>query len=655
MTVASLALVFWPLLKSGVSGEEFSREATNHSHEVEVYKDQLKEVENDLKQGMLTKDEAEAAKLEISRRMLASVEALEKSVAITEKSAKPKKTSSKSSKKMLKGKAAKLQFIVDRWDRLSQRHQHSVLISGVGVTLMALGLYAGLGSPSSEDQPYAKRFANKATAPLKKKMATLEALVEKNPKDGKSWEKLAALYMNASSFHKAAFSFRQAMKSLGENTSRLTGFAEATIMVNKGKVTEPSRLAYQRALKLDPELVEPRIRLAMGMEQRGDIKNAVKAYRDSLKRSRKNAPWVPFLEKRLAALTGKPVKRPLTAEEKKIEALIAKVEVSLKKNPKAGRGWDVIAPVYLSRGHYKKALNAFEKAIALLGESGKRFSGMGEAITLLNEGTITPKAEAYFKKALKFDTDLVEPRIRLAMGLEQKGSWKEARKEYQYIIDKGGKNAPWSPIIEERLKIVTAQLNGTVSKGPSAEQVRDAQSMSGTDRQAFINQMVARLAGRLEKNGNDLGGWLKLMNAYNVQGKKQKIAEAYSKASKIFGSDAAAMAQLNASAQRFGVASNAVSQAPMIKKGPNAEQVKSAMSMSGTDRQAFINQMVARLAGRLDKNGNDLGGWMKLMRVYMVQGRKAEAQTALAKARKIFAGNNQALGQLGGAAQALGL
>ncbi len=557
LTAAALALVFRPML-SAASSEDFSAEATNYSHELEVYKDQLREVENDLKQGMLTKAEVEAARLEISRRMLACVDGLEKAsgkkTSAKMTSQKEKSGSSKKHKPAQKAEnKGRFDGLQEKWDGLGENHKTSLLASVIGVSVLALGLYGGLGSPGDADQPYAKRFAKKVAAPLVKKAVDLTAHLEKNPKDGKSWEKLAAVYMSKNSFHKAAFSFRQAMKYLGENTSRLTGFAEATIMLNKGKVTEPAVAAYQRALKLDPELVEPRVRLAMGMEQRGDVANAVKGYRDIIRRSSKNAPWMPFIEKRLAKLTGKPVKRKLTAEDQKIIALIGKVEESLKKNPDAGRGWDVIAPVYLSRGDYKKSINAFQKAIALLGENAKRFSGLGEATTLLNNGTISPKAEAYFKKALKLDPAIIEPRIRLAMGLEQKGSLKEAQRAYQEIIERGGKKTPWYAIIKQRVDIVTAQLTGKAGKGPTAQQMRDAQSMSKNDKQSFINQMVARLASKLEDDGNDLGGWLKLMNAYNVQGRKSKVMEAYGKARRIFKGNSQALAQLDVAVKNFGL------------------------------------------------------------------------------------------------------
>jgi len=50
-------------------------------------------------------------------------------------------------------------------------------------------------------------------------------------------------------------------------------------------------------------------------------------------------------------------------------------------------------------------------------------------------------------------------------------------------------------------------------------------------------------------------------------------------------------------------------------------------------------QMVAGLAARLKADPNDAGGWQRLIRAYAVLGQPADAKTALADARKTFAGD----------------
>ncbi|PMX83578.1 c-type cytochrome biogenesis protein CcmI, partial [Pseudomonas sp. GW460-C3] len=64
MTVAAIFAVLWPLGRGG--------RRDNQGSEVAVYKDQLAEIERDLAAGLIAAPEAEAARIEISRRLLAA-------------------------------------------------------------------------------------------------------------------------------------------------------------------------------------------------------------------------------------------------------------------------------------------------------------------------------------------------------------------------------------------------------------------------------------------------------------------------------------------------------------------------------------------------------------------------------------------------------
>src|SRR5262249_40159783 len=80
-----------------------------------------------------------------------------------------------------------------------------------------------------------------------------------------------------------------------------------------------------------------------------------------------------------------------------------------------------------------------------------------------------------------------------------------------------------------------------------------------------------------------------------------------------------------------------------------------AQNMNPADRQAMIERMVQGLAARLDQQGDDLPGWLKLVRAYSVLDRKDDAQKALARAKSQFSGNMQAIEQLDALAAELGL
>jgi cytochrome c-type biogenesis protein CcmH len=109
-------------------------------------------------------------------------------------------------------------------------------------------------------------------------------------------------------------------------------------------------------------------------------------------------------------------------------------------------------------------------------------------------------------------------------------------------------------------------------------------------------------------------------------------------------------------AQAAGKAPEAA-QAPSAaaKAGPTAADVAAAEQMSPAGRQAMIESMVQGLADRLAKEGDDLSGWLKLVRAYAVLDRKTDALKALERAKSQFSGKPQALEQLDTLAVELGL
>jgi len=85
------------------------------------------------------------------------------------------------------------------------------------------------------------------------------------------------------------------------------------------------------------------------------------------------------------------------------------------------------------------------------------------------------------------------------------------------------------------------------------------------------------------------------------------------------------------------------------------EMMRSAENMSREERAQMIENMVAGLADRLEADGSDLDGWLRLMRAYKVLGKSGEAKQAAASARENFRDNPNALQRIDNAARQLGL
>src|SRR3954451_7098113 len=132
MTAFAVFAVLWPLGR----GTKPQREG----NEAAVYKDQLAEIDRDVSAGLIGASEAEAARVEISRRLLSAVDA---------ERAQPASA-----------------------DTTSRRAV--AVIAFVGLPLIALALYLPLGSPRLADFPLSERAQAPASQPLDNLVAQVE-------------------------------------------------------------------------------------------------------------------------------------------------------------------------------------------------------------------------------------------------------------------------------------------------------------------------------------------------------------------------------------------------------------------------------------------------------------------------------------------------
>ncbi len=239
------------------------------------------------------------------------------------------------------------------------------------------------------------------------------------------------------------------------------------------------------------------------------------------------APGLPAqpLNERLAAST----------TDAKTNDLVAKVEGALRKNPQDGRGWDVIAPVYMALNRYDDAASAYASAIRLLGESALRLQGFADARIRAENGLVPDDARAALTKLLASDANLREPRLWLALAKEQDGDRAGAIIDYRNLIKDAPADAPWRIAIAERLKRLEdgaqpqPNAEGTSAGQPAAISA-DGSAMSPDQRNAMINAMVDGLATRLKTEKSDLVGWQKLIRAYQVLGRADDVKKSISEA-----------------------------------------------------------------------------------------------------------------------------
>lgn len=225
--------------------------------------------------------------------------------------------------------------------------------------------------------------------------------------------------------------------------------------------------------------------------------------------------------------------QPLASRDQgqSIDAMIAEVEGHLARNPNDGRGWEVIAPVYLRLGRVEDAIKARRKALALNGETSERQAGLGEALVAAGDGKLTPEARKSFTRAVELDGGNIKARYFTGVAAEQDGQPAAAVEIWRAMLAAAPADAPWAEFIRQEVTRVSG------APGPSAEDVAAASQLAPEQQIAMVRTMVTRLAERLQRDGSDIEGWQRLVRSYMVLGDRDKALAAVGDARRALASE----------------------------------------------------------------------------------------------------------------------
>lgn len=237
-------------------------------------------------------------------------------------------------------------------------------------------------------------------------------------------------------------------------------------------------------------------------------------------------------------------------EQRSIESLVAQVESHLKRNPDDGRGWEVLAPVYMRIGRFDDAVRARRNALRLLGATAMREADLGEALAAAADGIVTAEAKAAFERAAAIDPADVRVAFYQGLAAEQDGRTSDAVRIWTELLARAPADAPYRELIASSLARIEPKED---APGPTAEDMAAAQNLSPEQRTAMVRGMVERLAGRLISDGSDLDGWRRLVRAYIVLGEADNARLAVAAARKALGGDPAKQRQFDEFAKALGI------------------------------------------------------------------------------------------------------
>ena len=262
------------------------------SKDLLIYKDQLVEVEKDLEKGVLSKSESDAARIEVSRRIL------------------------------LADKRSKLEK-----QTVSISQNHNKLITFIILIFILAGsfsIYAFLGNPSLPDMPLQARLAEikenrsqrisqeeaellvpdeiiEAPSDYLALVSKLRIAMKERPNDIQGLRLLALHEFRLGKYRSARKAHLKIINVLGETATAkdLIDFAEVMIVATNGYVSPEAEFILRRGLEMKPNDGRARYYSGLSMAQSGRPDVTLRLWENLLDEGPDDAPWIPLIKEQI--------------------------------------------------------------------------------------------------------------------------------------------------------------------------------------------------------------------------------------------------------------------------------------------------------------------------------------------------------------------
>jgi cytochrome c-type biogenesis protein CcmH len=371
LTAGVVGALLWTYRRADVEAGDAARA------DVAVYADQLEQIEADHARGLLSEAEAASARAEVARRLL-----------------------NRKAADGVGGTAAMP-------SRMSDRLTSTVLLA---IPVLAVALYAILGSPDLPDQPRSGRSPEQAARnQVDAMVARVEQRLREAPQDGTGWDVIAPIYLRLGRYGQAAEAYANANRLLGETPARLAGFAQAEILANNGVVNPNARAAAERLLAAEPGRLDARLWLTLGLEQDGKFDAALADYRALLAAPGMTEEMKAAIEQRIAFVErlarGETVEPPAgpaegpapqapADQQAMIEGMVARLAARLEADGRDPAGWAQLMRSYMVLGRPEAAAKALAAARAALKDDAAALKAVNDAAAELGvKGGREPEVE----------------------------------------------------------------------------------------------------------------------------------------------------------------------------------------------------------------------------------------------------------------------
>lgn len=334
LTLGACLAVMVPVIrgqKSGLAGND---------HNLEVFQDQLAELDRDIARGTIDGAEAEQARAEIGRRIL--------------------------------------KLAGERRDEDTPGGNVGRMVATAAIFALPLaswGIYAATGSPNLPDLPLQARISeDPQTASVNELVARAESHLSANPEDGRGWDVLAPIYYRMGRYDESAVAYRNAIRLLGANAAREANLGEAIAASAGGMMTADAVAALERALALEPAHPKARFLIAVGLAQEGRVEEAGQVWRAMMAELPSDSPWHNAAAQAVAEVTRTPPPGqtgneliPDNDQARMIDDMVAGLDRRLAENPDDAEGWQRLVHSYVVLGRRDEAADALARGLDALG------------------------------------------------------------------------------------------------------------------------------------------------------------------------------------------------------------------------------------------------------------------------------------------------
>jgi cytochrome c-type biogenesis protein CcmH len=469
-------------------------------YDLQVYRDQLGEVDRDLARGTIGPEEAGRLRTEVARRVLDADRAL---AGATPVAGAPRAAT---------------------W---------VAALAMVTVGVSALWLYDRIGAPGYPDLPNTERFAEaqrmrdarpsqasvEAKIPpapaaqvepgLLDLMTKLRAAVAARPDDLRGEQLLAQNEARLGNYPAAWKAQAQVIRIEGAKATAADYVSQAGLMIlaTNGYVSPEADQPLAKALQLDPRNGTARYYTGLMFAQTGRPDVAFQFWAPLLNEGPETAPWIA------------PVRAQIGEVAQLAGINYTPPPVPGAPGPSAG---DMQAAAQMTPEARQQMIRGMVEQLAT------RLDAQGgsadEWVRLIRAYGVLGEAD------------------------KQKAALATARKAF---ADKPDELAKVQAAAEAPAP--GAAMGGDGTAGPTAGDMQAAGQMAPADRQTMIQGMVSKLADQLQSQGGTPAQWAQLITAYGVLGQADKARDIWTKAQGVFAGHDADLATVRAAAEKAGV------------------------------------------------------------------------------------------------------